>query len=83
MDMDPLDFDTLRASVAEVLDTAAEGIGDDDNLVALGLDSVKMMALSARLRRYGVRLRFASMVREPTLRAWWQLAAPAPGVSAT
>ena len=67
-------MNVLRGDVAEVLGVAPGEIGDDANLVALGLDSVKMMAVSARLRRYGVRLRFAGMIEQPTVAGWWRLA---------
>lgn len=78
-DQERLDIDALRKDVAEVLDVSPETIEDDANLVALGLESVKVMALSARLRRYGVRVKFARMVEEPTLSAWWRLVTEARG----
>jgi aryl carrier-like protein len=73
----PFDLEVLRSEIAQVLEIAPADVGDDANLVALGLDSVKMMAMSARLRRYGVRLRFAHMVEQPTLAGWWRLASEA------
>ncbi|WP_329139985.1 phosphopantetheine-binding protein [Streptomyces sp. NBC_01476] len=63
----------LRRTVADVLGVAPERIGDDDNLVALGVDSVKVMTISARLRRHRLRVGFARMIEEPTLQAWWRL----------
>ncbi|MFB9839284.1 phosphopantetheine-binding protein [Actinoallomurus acaciae] len=71
------DINVLRGDVAEVLGVSPGQVGDNANLVALGLDSVKMMAMSARLRRYGVRVRFASMVEQPTVAGWWRLASEA------
>ncbi|WNI18925.1 phosphopantetheine-binding protein [Actinacidiphila sp. ITFR-21] len=73
-----LDLEALRRTVADVLGIAPERIGDDDNLVALGVDSVKVMTISARLRAYRVRAGFARMIEEPSLRAWWRLAAESP-----
>ncbi|MDN3356785.1 phosphopantetheine-binding protein [Actinomadura sp. DC4] len=67
------DIEVLRGEIAQVLDVTSGEIEDDANLVTLGLDSVKMMAMSARLRRYGVRLRFAHMVEQPTVAGWWRL----------
>ncbi|MBD0740660.1 hypothetical protein BGM09_14830 [Streptomyces sp. CBMA29] len=68
-----LDLDRLRGTVADVLGIGPEQIGDGDNLVALGVDSVKVMTISAHLRRYRVRVGFARMIEEPTLEAWWRL----------
>ncbi|BBB02301.1 hypothetical protein RVR_10180 [Actinacidiphila reveromycinica] len=79
-----LDLDLLRAAVADVLGIAPEKVGDDDNLVALGVESVRVMAISAQLRKYRVRIGYAQMIEEPTLRAWWRLVADsAPGGAAT
>ncbi|MFI6348460.1 phosphopantetheine-binding protein [Streptomyces sp. NPDC050560] len=69
----PLDPEELRASVARMLDRPSDSLGDHDNLVALGVDSVKVMAISAGLRRHRVRISFARMIEEPTLAAWWRL----------
>jgi len=68
-----LDLNRLRGTVADVLGIAPEQIADDANLVALGVDSVRVMTISAQLRRYRVRVGFARMIEEPTLLAWWRL----------
>ncbi|WP_435175031.1 phosphopantetheine-binding protein [Actinacidiphila sp. bgisy145] len=79
-DSDPrLDLERLRATVADVLGVAPEQVGDDDNLLELGVESVRVMAISARLRRYRLRIGYARMIEEPTLRAWWRLIAEAAG----
>ncbi|WP_329171598.1 phosphopantetheine-binding protein [Streptomyces sp. NBC_01477] len=74
-----LDPDRLRGIVADVLGIAPDVIADDDNLVALGVDSVKAMTISTELRRYRTRVRFARMIEEPTLAAWWRLATEGTG----
>lgn len=76
-----LDLNGLRRTVADVLGIGPEEIGDDDNLVALGVDSVKVMTISAQLRRYRVRVGFARMIEEPTLVAWWRLVGEGGGGS--
>ncbi|MEU6853509.1 phosphopantetheine-binding protein [Actinacidiphila alni] len=68
-----LDPDGLRRTVAEVLGIDPDRLGEDDNLVAAGVDSVKVMTISAHLRRHRVRVSFARMIEEPTLLAWWRL----------
>lgn len=69
-----LDQERLRGIVADVLGIAPDEIADDDNLVALGVDSVKTMTISTELRRYRTRMRLTRMIEEPTLAAWWRLA---------
>jgi aryl carrier-like protein len=68
-----LDLEGLRRTVAEVLGVGPERIGDTDNLVDLGVDSVKVMAISARLRGHRVRVGYAGLVEEPSLAAWWRM----------
>jgi aryl carrier-like protein len=71
------DIDVLRRDIADALQIAPGEIDGDTNLVALGLDSVKMIAVSGLLRRHGLRVRFSQMVEDPTLEGWWRLAAAA------
>ena len=40
-----LDLERMRADVARVLDCAPAEIGDDDNLIDLDLDSMRMLGL--------------------------------------
>ncbi|GAA1943631.1 non-ribosomal peptide synthetase [Kitasatospora viridis] len=76
----------LPEAVAELLGRPGEAIDPDENLIALGLDSLAMMRLAGRLRRSGLELGFADLVAEPTLAAWARLTgsarAAAPPVSA-
>ncbi|WP_169813388.1 phosphopantetheine-binding protein [Nocardia vaccinii] len=67
--------DLLRGLVGEAMGADAESLDADANLMALGLDSVRVMKISGLLKREGIRLRFAEMMSEPTLRAWLRLTA--------
>ncbi|MFI9362720.1 amino acid adenylation domain-containing protein [Kitasatospora sp. NPDC053057] len=67
----------LPGVVAELLALSAEEIGEQDNLIALGLDSLAMMRLAGRLRRSGREIGFAELATEPTLAAWRELMARA------
>ncbi len=78
-----LDLEELRRTVAEVLGVGPERIGDTDNLVDLGVDSVKVMAISARLRRHRVRVGYAGLVEEPSLDAWWRMISEAARAAET
>ena len=63
-------IDQLRAEVSDLLDVEHERLGADDNLVNLGLDSVRVMALAERLRAHGADITFLDMIERPTLREW-------------
>ena len=69
----PLTLDRLRADVADQIGERAEQIGDDDDLVSLGLDSIGLMRLSARWAKQGAPITFADLIERRTLREWWQL----------
>jgi len=65
--------DLLRRLVGDAMGADAESLDYDANLMALGLDSVRVMKISGLLKREGIRLRFAEMMSEPTLGAWLRL----------
>ncbi|GAA1805468.1 amino acid adenylation domain-containing protein [Actinomadura chokoriensis] len=67
-----LTWDELHAALAEVLGERAEA---DDNLIELGMDSIRLMRLTGRLRRRGIEIRFAELAERPTLAEWWELLA--------
>ncbi|MDL9938980.1 amino acid adenylation domain-containing protein [Gordonia sp. ABSL1-1] len=60
----------VRNDVAAALGVAAEDIRDDDDLIALGLDSIRIMKIAGDLRKRGHRLNFAQLAAEPTVAAW-------------
>ncbi len=76
----------LRADVAEVLMEPASAIGDDDNLLDRGLDSIRLMSLVERWRGAGAELTFVELAEHPTLSAWYERVLPGvlppPGVAA-
>ncbi|MQY23109.1 phosphopantetheine-binding protein [Nocardia macrotermitis] len=65
--------DLLRRLVGEAMGADAGALDSEANLMALGLDSVRVMKISGLLKREGIRLRFAEMMSEPTLGAWLRL----------
>lgn len=80
MTQHPPTTDELLRSVTDTLgpDTPP---GDDDSLIAWGLDSITLMRIAGSWRKQGVKVGFAELAREPTLRAWRALLAsraPAP-----
>lgn len=64
----------MRAELARLLRLPPEEIGDDDNLIDLGLDSMRAMALLTRWAEQGVELDLAAVAETVTLAAWWALA---------
>jgi len=73
------DITRVRADVAEILgDGGSEGIAPDDNLLDVGIDSVRLMMLTQRWQDDGIDVDFASLVEEPTLARWEELFAAAP-----
>ncbi|WP_313146749.1 phosphopantetheine-binding protein [Stenotrophomonas sp.] len=71
MSNDVLDLERMRADVARVLDCGAADIGDDDNLMDLDLDSMRMLGLVLAWGNTGLPLEFSQLAEHSTLRQWW------------
>lgn len=71
---------SVRDEVAELLGIAPEALDPEADLIASGLDSIRMMSLSGRWRRKGIDIGFAALAANPTVNAWVDLlAAHTPG----
>ncbi|WP_367382450.1 phosphopantetheine-binding protein [Stenotrophomonas cyclobalanopsidis] len=68
---DVLDLERMRADVARVLDCEPADIGDDDNLMDLDLDSMRMLGLVLAWGNTGLPLEFSRLAEHSTLRQWW------------
>ena len=68
---DVLDLERMRADVARVLDCEPADIGDDDNLMDLDLDSMRMLGLVLAWGNTGLPLEFSQLAEHTTLRQWW------------
>lgn len=66
-----LTLEQMRQDLAKILLEDPEDIQDDDNLIDLGLDSMRAMTLASRWQAAGAKLDFSDMAAEPTLGAWW------------
>ncbi|MFS0897538.1 amino acid adenylation domain-containing protein [Mycolicibacterium litorale] len=64
---------SVRAEVAELLGIDESELDPNADLIASGLDSIRMMSLSGRWRKQGIDVRFAAMAANPTVAAWAQL----------
>ncbi|MGE8217849.1 Isochorismatase [compost metagenome] len=66
-----LDLARMRADVAGMLGEAPEAIGDDDNLIDLGLDSMRVLGLVLAWSTTGIALEFSHLAEHATLAGWW------------
>lgn len=66
-------LETMRADIAGVLDLEPAEIGDADNLVDLGLDSMRLMNLILTWQEAGVPLEFSEYAQHVTLGEWWTM----------
>ncbi|MCF7750163.1 hypothetical protein KQ945_05365 [Bacillus subtilis subsp. subtilis] len=66
-----LDLARMRADVAEMLGEAPDAIGDDDNLIDLGLDSMRVLGLVLAWGNTGIALEFSHLAEHATLAGWW------------
>lgn len=67
--------DTVRAEVAELLGVPPDDVDPSADLIASGLDSIRMMSLAGRWRKQGIEIGFAALAANPTVRAWQHLVA--------
>lgn len=74
MSTTPLSLEQIRTDVADVLGEDPADIEDDDNLVDVGLDSVRLMSLVERWRAtHGVEVSFVELAEKPGIAVWWEL----------
>ena len=71
-DPQPLTLERMRADVAALLGEAPEDIGDEDNLMDLGLDSMRVLGLVMQWGETGIALEFPHLAEHVTLAGWWQ-----------
>ncbi|GBE64978.1 putative phenyloxazoline synthase MbtB [Mycobacterium sp. MFM001] len=60
----------IRATVAAQLECAAADVADHDDLIQLGLNSIRMMALAGGWRKRGADITFAQLAANPTVESW-------------
>lgn len=70
--IDELTLERMRADVAAVLHEAPEDIADDDNLIDLGVDSLRALNLSLAWSE-ALPIPFAELAEQVTLAGWWSV----------
>lgn len=73
---DDLSFEAIVHQVAEYLQIDPNEIPLDENLVYLGLDSIRMMSLAEKWRQQGAAVNFVELAANPTLAHWRTLLFP-------
>lgn len=68
-----LTLERMRADIAGMLGESPTEVGDDDNLVDLGLDSMRMLGLVMKWGETGIALEFSDLAEYVTLGEWWAL----------
>lgn len=62
-------LEDVRALVADAVGVPAHEIADNDDLVSLGLDSLRLLNLTNLWRKEGIKVHFSTLVLEPTVAA--------------
>jgi aryl carrier-like protein len=68
-----LTLQQLRADIAAIIEQDPSAIGDSDNLIDLGLDSMRVMNLAMQWEEQGVPLDFADLIEAPTVAGLWAI----------
>lgn len=68
-----ISIDALRQQIIPLLDEDSEDIGNDENLIDYGLDSVRIMELATRWRKIREDIDFIALAKSPTIDSWWSL----------
>ncbi|GAA1770278.1 MULTISPECIES: phosphopantetheine-binding protein [Streptomonospora] len=68
-----LTAERVRADVEQVLGEPAGSLGEQDDLLDRGMDSIRLMSLVESWRKAGVETDFITLAEEPTVAAWTRL----------
>ena len=69
----PTSAGELQEQIAQVIDEPVDSFDLDDDLMEVGLDSIRLMILVERWRSAGVHLGFVELAEQPTVNGWWTL----------
>ncbi len=73
---DALSLKSMQKDVAELLELEVEDVEPEENLLFLGLDSIRAMTLLEKWKAKGADVSFAQLMENVTLQEWWQLIEP-------
>ncbi|WP_197471107.1 isochorismatase [Azotobacter vinelandii] len=69
----PASIEALHQEVAQMLGMPASDFSVEDNLLDVGLDSIRLMSLLEGWKRAGAQVSFVQVAEQPTLAHWWSL----------
>ena len=75
-----LTLERLRADVARMVGEAPEDIALDDNLMDVGLDSMRMLNLIMGWNDAGLKIDFSDLAEHTTLEGWWKVLSARQGI---
>lgn len=65
--------DEIRNTIASQIGCAVADVADHDDLIQLGLNSIRMMAMAGGWRKRGADITFAQLAASPTVDSWYGL----------
>lgn len=75
-----LTLEKLRADVARMVGEAPEDIALTDNLMDVGLDSMRMLNLIMGWNEAGLKIDFSDLAEHTTLEGWWKVLSARQGI---
>lgn len=73
MNQEILTLERMRADIARMLHEQPEDIAPDDNLIDLGLDSMRVLNLLVSWNETGIGLDFSEIAEHTSLQGWWNV----------
>ncbi|PKG40107.1 isochorismatase family protein [Psychromonas sp. Urea-02u-13] len=67
-----LSLESMRKDVAGILDIDLDEVDVKENLIFIGLDSIRVMTLHDRWKKQGFNIDLSDMVKKNTLEEWYQ-----------
>ncbi|WP_336215597.1 condensation domain-containing protein, partial [Nonomuraea sp. LPB2021202275-12-8] len=68
-----LSLEEIARAAAELLGIPPEDVDPHEDLIAQGIDSIRVMQLANDWQRQGIKVKFADLVESPTVAAWHDL----------
>lgn len=70
-----LSIDAIQNDVADILQVPISDVETDENLIYLGLDSIRVMTLLEKWRGQGANITFLDLAEKTTIQEWWEIIA--------
>lgn len=77
----PITREQLRADILSILEDEPDELRDDDNLIDMGLDSMRAMNLLVQWEEAGIQIDFMDLAGAPTIGELWALLSERQGAA--